>query len=297
VTENMTYFSQPGIMTDPGVYAKSLEEFPAGMGELCKLVQGTTIHIFWAERYGLSLSGERKAEVQLRTIQRRLRRTLELDPHPLTEARPLEKKIVGNCRDFSLLLVSILRCQGVPARARCGFGAYFLPDHYEDHWVAEYWDANQQRWVLVDAQLDALQCEALKIPFNPLDVPRDQFIVGGRAWQMCRSGQANPDNFGIFDMHGLGFVRGDFVRDVASLNKVELLPWDCWGIIEKPEENDPDDLKFLDHLADLTSGDIPDFETVRYLYQSDTRLRMDGAVHSYGSAGMETIQIPSSVVQ
>ena len=120
MTENLTYFSQPGMMTDPGVYTKLLEELPTGMGELCKIVQGTTIHIFWAERYGLSLSGERKAEVQLRSLQRRLRRTLELDPRPLTEARPLEKKIVGNCRDFSVLLVSILRHQGIPARPAAG---------------------------------------------------------------------------------------------------------------------------------------------------------------------------------
>jgi hypothetical protein len=186
-----------------------------------------------------------------------------------------------------------LRHQGFPARARCGFGAYFIPDHFEDHWVAEYWNAEQQRWILVDAQLDALQCEALKIPFDPLDVPRDQFIVGGRAWQMCRSGRADPDSFGIFDMKGMGFVRGDFIRDVAALNKVELLPWDCWGIIEKPEENEPDDLKFLDILAELTSGDVPDFETVRNLYQSDVRLHMDGVIRSYGSAGVETVQVPA----
>jgi hypothetical protein len=44
----------------------------------------------------------------------------------------------------------------------------------------------------VDAQLDELQREVLKIPFDPLDVTRDQFIVGGRAWQMCRSGSGYP---------------------------------------------------------------------------------------------------------
>ena len=70
------------------------------------------------------------------------------------------------------------------------------------------------------------------------------------------------------------FLDMDFIRDVASLNQVELLPWDCWGIIENPEESDPDDLLFLDHLAELTSGDVPDFETVRNLYQSDARLHM-----------------------
>jgi len=286
------YFIQPGFITDPGEYAKFLDELPGDVGELCRIVQGTTIHIFWAERYGIKLSGERQSEVQLRTLRRRLRRTLELDPRPLKEARPLEKKIVGNCRDFSVLLVAILRHQGIPARARCGFGAYFFPKHYEDHWVAEYWNARQERWILVDAQLDAFQCEAMKIPFDPLDVPRDQFIVGGRAWQMCRSGQANPDSFGIFDMHGLGFVRGDFVRDVAALNKLELLPWDCWGIIEKPVENDPDDLKFLDDLAEMTCADVPDIEAVRTLYETDPRLQMSGTIHSYISTGMETIEMP-----
>ena len=287
----LTYYCQPASITQAGPYASLLDHLPSDIGQLCKVVQGVTIHIFWAEAYGLNLPEERKAEVQLRTLQRRLARTLELDSRPLTEARLLENKLVGNCRDFSVLLVSILRHQGIPARARCGFGAYFIPDHYEDHWVVEYWNEEQQRWILVDAQLDSSQCEAMKIPFNPLDVPRDQFIVGGKAWQMCRSGDAYPDKFGIFDMHGLGFVRGDFVRDVASLNKVELLPWDCWGIIEKSDLADPADLACLDQLAGLTSGDVPDFDSVRSLYQSDRRLRVGGAIHSYVNSGVETIQI------
>jgi hypothetical protein len=176
----LPYFCQPGWITNPREYAYLLDGLPSDIGELCRIVQGATIHIFWAERYGLMLSPERQSEVQLRTLHRRLMRTLELDPRPLTETRPLEKKIVGNCRDFSLLLVAILRHQGIPARARCGFGTYFSPNHYEDHWVAEYWNPGQERWILVDAQLDAFQCSALKVPFNPLDVPRDQFIVGGR---------------------------------------------------------------------------------------------------------------------
>jgi hypothetical protein len=287
----LDFYRQPGSITEPGPFASLLDHLPTDIGELCKIVQGVTIHIFWTKSYGLTLPEARQAEVQLRTLQRRLARTLELDPRPLTQARPQEKKLVGNCRDFSLLLVSILRHQGIPARARCGFGAYFLPDHFEDHWVAEYWNERRQRWVLVDAQLDSLQCNALKIPFDPLDVPRDQFIVGGRAWQMCRREGADPHSFGIFDMHGLGFIRGDFVRDVASLNKVELLPWDCWGIIEKAALADPADLAFLDHLAGLTCADVPDFDALRLLYQSDDRLRVDGAIHSYVSGAMENVQI------
>jgi hypothetical protein len=291
MTQTLTYFSQPGLMTDPGIYAPSFENLPTDLGDLCRLVQGTTIHVFWAERYGLQLTPKRQAEVQLRGLEPRLKRLLELDPRPLTVARPPEKKLVGNCRDHTQLLVAILRHQGIPARARCGFGAYFLPNHYEDHWVAEYWNAAEGRWILVDAQLDPFQCEALQIPFNPLDVPRDQFIIGGLAWQMCRSGQADPEQFGIFEMRGLGFIRGDFIRDVAALNKVELLPWDCWGLIEKETLDDPADLALLDELAELTRDAVPDFEAVRRRYESDPRLKVSGEIHSYVAGGMETIQL------
>ena len=92
-------------------------------------------------------------------------------------------------------------------------------------------------------------------------------------------------------MHGLGFVRGDFVRDVAALNKVELLPWDCWGIIEKETLDDPDDLVLLDELAALTAGDVPEFPRVQALYNADARLRMPGTVTSYTGSGPQTIPI------
>jgi hypothetical protein len=282
----LTYFAQHGSMSDPGTYAALYENLPTSIADLVKLVQGVTIHVFWTERYGFKAPPERMAELQLRSIEKRLARTLELDPRPLTEPRAIEKKLLGNCRDHSLLLTSLLRHQGVPARARCGFGTYFMPDHFEDHWVVEYWNHEQSRWIFVDAQLDELQCDVLKIDFDPLDVPRNQFIVGGKAWQMCRSGEQDPDKFGIFDMHGLGFVRGDFVRDVASLNKMELLPWDCWGVILNEQIDDPADLAVLDEVAALTAGHVPDFDRVRARYESDPRLRVDGTLLSYVNGDM-----------
>lgn len=288
----LTYFTQQGLISDPGTHTSLFDNLPTSIPELVKLVQGVTIHVFWTERYGFKAPPERIAELQLRSMKKRLARTLELDPRPLTEPRPIEKKLLGNCRDHSLLLVSMLRHHGIPARARCGFAAYFLPDHFEDHWVVEYWNAEQNRWVLVDAQLDALQQDALKISFDVLDVPRDQFIVGGKAWQMCRGGEQDPDKFGIFDMHGLGFVRGDFVRDVASLNKMELLPWDCWGVILNEQMDDPNDLALLDEVAALTAGDVPDFDTLRACYDTDPRFRVDGSLMSYVNGEMVEVNIP-----
>ncbi|HUX78026.1 MAG TPA: transglutaminase-like domain-containing protein [Anaerolineae bacterium] len=270
----MGYYAGPGLMTDAAGHADLFDGLPTEIPVLCQVVQGLLLHVFWAERYGVELSEERQREVEIRQVSEMLARIQGMDDRPLTVDRPLDKKLVGNCRDFSVLLCAMLRARGVPARARCGFGAYFTPGMYEDHWVCEYWNGDEGRWVLVDAQLDALQREVLGIPFDPCDVPRDQFLVGGKAWRMCRAGEADPEKFGIFDMHGLWFIRGDLVRDLLALNKVEVLPWDGWGVIAKPDEElSPDDIALLDRVAELTFVDAPPFAEVRAIYEGDARLR------------------------
>jgi hypothetical protein len=273
--DELLYYTHPGFVTDPGEHAGLFDELPGEIPALCRVVQGLLLHVFWAERYGVTLTEEREQEVEIRRVSRMLARMREMDPRPLTVGRALENKLVGNCRDFSVLMCAMLRHRGVPARARCGFGAYFEPDHYEDHWVCEYWNAGEGRWVMVDAQLDALQREVLQIPFDPCDVPRDQFLVGGKAWRMCRAGEANPDHFGIFDMHGMGFIRGDLVRDFLALNKIEVLPWDGWGVMVKPGDAlSPDDVALLDRIAALTLVDVPPLAEVRAIYKEDRRLHM-----------------------
>ena len=271
------YYTHQSIMTDPGEHATLFDDLPTDVPALCQVVQGLLLHVFWAERYGEPLSEERQQEVGVRQAARMLTRIREMDERPLTVARPLGKRMVGNCRDFSVLLCAMLRHQGVPARARCGFGAYFEPDRYEDHWVCEYWNEAQARWVLVDAQLDEFQRDALNVPFDPNDTPRDQFLVGGQAWQMCRAGQADPDSFGIFDMHGMWFIRGDLLRDLVSLNRLEILPWDHWGLMSKDEQQlSADDMAVLDRVAELTvaiGSDDAVFAEVRALYENDARLR------------------------
>ncbi len=292
MNESLAFYATPGLLTAPGHLAGLLDPLPGEVEALCRVVQGMMIHIFWAERYGVQLDAARREEVQLRSVARQLARIIELDARPLDQAREPGRRLVGNCRDFSVMLTALLRHRGVPARARCGFGRYFLPNHYEDHWVCEYWHAAQQRWVLVDAQLDALQSHQLALSFSPLDVPRDQFIVGGHAWRLCRTGQADPETFGIMHMHGLWFVRGNLVRDVASLNNVELLPWDSWGLAETHDADlSPDDLALLDQVAELSHRDVPEFGALRHVYLADQRLRVPATIHSYTDGGVQTIDL------
>ena len=132
-----------------------------------------------------------------------------------------------------------------------------------------------ERWVMVDAQLDAFQSEALEIQFDPLDVPHDQFVLAGNAWQMCRMGNADPDRFGISDMRGRWFIWGNVVRDFLALNKVEILAWDGgWGYLTMGL-NDPlpseGEMIFYDRIAALTLAGDEGFVDIRRTYTSDER--------------------------
>lgn len=297
MNEMLHYYATPGPITDPGQYGVLLDSLPDDVPSLTHAIQGLLVHVFWANRYGLILDDIRQEEVQLRYVAKQLARLMELDPRPLNESRDLPQRLVGNCRDFSTLFAAALRHKGVPARARCGFGRYFLPDHYEDHWVGEYWNAVEDRWVMVDAQLDELQQRALAIDFDPFDVPRDQFITGGRAWKICRAGEADPDAFGIHDMHGLWFVRGNLVRDVASLNKMELLPWDVWGLAYVEGGDDAlseTDLGALDEMAALSGGDAVDeqtFERIRREYEAGENWRVPLVITSFTNAGPQQVNL------
>jgi len=272
VENPLEYYASPGPMTDPGTYAALFDGLPSNVSELVEVVQGVLLHIFWAERYGVVLSDERQSEVQIRPVSAKLARIQVLHGGALTEARTMERRLVGNCRDFAVVLCAMLRYQGVPARARCGFGTYFLPGRYEDHWVCEYWNQDQGRWVMVDAQLDAFQREALAIGFDPLDMPPGQFVTGGEAWEMCRAGEVDPDRFGIFEMHGIWFVRGNLIRDYLSLNKVEILPWDGgWGYL-RDEQNMESGT--MDRIAALSLASDESFAEIRATYANDDRFHV-----------------------
>lgn len=262
-------------LSDPGALAPLYATLPVSVPELVRVVQGLFIHIFWAQRYGVTPSEAQESHVRARTVARTLAVLQEVDPAPLTVARPLADRFYGNCRDHSLLLTSFLRHQGTPARARCGFGTYFRSDHCEDHWVCEYW--NGQRWVSVDAQLDALQRERLAIDFDPLHLPPGKFITAADAWRLCRAGRAKADWFGIFDMRGLWFIRGNLLRELAALNGAEMLPWDVWGLMDtKAGEESAAELALLDEVAAALLAD--DTVAIQRLYRTNPSLRVPPAM-------------------
>jgi hypothetical protein len=272
--ELSSFYLRPGpLCTIPNEI--DLSGLPDNLPDLVALVQGLLLHIFWIERYGVSVPGGRRDEVNLRDFSKKFPQLLNLDPQPVTTPRNIENRLIGNCRDFSNFLAAFLKRNGIPARSRCGFGCYFTPGTYEDHWITEYWNTGESRWVMVDAQLDELQKKVLGIKFNTLDVPAYQFVTGGKAWLLCRSGQDDPGKFGIHDMRGMDFIRGDLIRDFLALNNLEILPWDCFGLISKHgSQLTENEIALLDHIAGLTLQPDESFDEIKGLYASHSDLQI-----------------------
>jgi hypothetical protein len=138
----------------------------------------------------------------------------------------------------------------------------------------------------------------LKIDFDPLDVPRDRFIVAHDAWQRCRTGEWDPSNLGIsiVPLHGLWFIAGDLIRDAAALNGVESLPWDVWGGMAKIDAAlSPEQLAFFDRLAVLTAAPDEHADELRALY-ADERLRIGDTVWNDRTQANEKVDEPPAGV-
>ncbi len=280
----VTEWVDPGVMTDAGKYTNLMDGLPGDAAGVARVLQGLLIHEFWAGSYGVTLAEPDRDRVNLRRVEQVLEAITSRDDRPLDVPREPGERIATNCRGFSVMAVALFRARGVPARARCGFGAYFTPDFYEDHWVTEYFDGG--RWKLVDAQIDGLQRERLSVCFDLTDVPRDEFVIAGDAWRRTRAGRADPDRFGLSGLNEAGdwWIAGNLMRDAAALDNVELLPWDLWGAMPEPE--DTVDVALFDELAAATAG--PAMTDVRRLL-ADDRLRVPAEVYNVQHGRKESL--------
>jgi hypothetical protein len=294
----LDFYAQHAALTSAGRHAAWLEGLPSDVAGLCRVVQGLVVHEFMAGAYGLAIPEPRRMESHLRPVEEMLERLLGLDSAPLGVPRPADRRLIGVSRHFAVLLVAMLRAQGVPARVRCGFGAYFNPPLFEEHYVCEYWNPDGGRWVLVDPQFDDVWVTQLGIRHDVLDLPRDRFLVAADAWVACRSGRAEPGKFGIFvgDLRGLWFVAAELVRDLAALNRTEMLPWDDWGAMPLPDwPLDAEELAFFDRLARVTHAPDATFGALRRLYEDDSVRVTDYVFNAVLNRPEEIVLQPSAV--
>ena len=116
--EILRHYAEHSPLSHPGKHNHLLTELPLDIGTLCELIRNPLFHYLEGDMYEVSVSRERTKRDVARTIETMLQKILELDDRPLTASRAFEERLVGCCRDYALLLCSLLRQQDIPARVR-----------------------------------------------------------------------------------------------------------------------------------------------------------------------------------
>lgn len=286
--EVLDFYATPGPFTTLGDGDVSF----ADVHQVVEVVQGLLVYDAVAQPfYGVELGSDQAEAIHERDSARLLALARAVDSRPLVEPRPPANRVGGRCHAFSRLTVAFLRAAGVPARARCGFGAYFRPEWFEDRWVAECWNQAESRWQMVDAQLDATWRKMIDFDGDLFAITPTQFVTAGHAWQAWRRGKLDAGRCGLsaINEHGTHWIAGNLRLDFASLNKIEMLPWDVWGEGWRPGEQPTDaQLNLFDTIAALTVDPDTKLAELRRRYETDGSLRMDGRVFNVLRGQIET---------
>ncbi|MEY9932755.1 hypothetical protein ABH926_007406 [Catenulispora sp. GP43] len=261
---NLIDYRSPGPFTDLRTVDPAALPGPATdpVG-LCQPVARLVIQPHDAEAAGIA--PERLAENQIRPAAALVERLMAARTAPLSQGREPGQRVVGTCRHFAVLACALLRNAGFAARVRCGFATYFQPGQALDHWVIEYRAHESERWIRLDPE--TLGGTVL---LNADDLKPADFLTGAEAWAAYRRGEVDGAVFGVHGTENFGpaEIRGNAVKDLAALNKVESLPWDEWGrMTEAYAGRTGDDYDaLLDELAAVCAGD--DTDAVAALYRN-----------------------------
>jgi hypothetical protein len=225
-------------VTDPGKAVTAIDDLPAEIRVLREASSQLVFHYRaggdFAEK---GVPAERAGEINTRYADAMFALLLERGEPTFGRTRMPPDRVVGCCRDATVLFLSLARHKEVPARARVGFAAYFHPGWLIDHVIAEVWDEAAGRWRLVDPEMSSdWTPEVSGRPVDWMDLADDQFVTGPRAWQAARAGRSDPERHVVAPdlevpvLRGWPYIAHNAIHDLAALNKTEMLLWEGWGM-------------------------------------------------------------------
>ena len=207
--EILRHYLDFSMYTYPGLYLEKLKnELPDEVREIGFLVRKNFIHRSTLSYGNFGTNADlkfgdmtevpwwRQAEddnfvtsgAMLTELYRRDTRGFVLD-------REVKNKLVLTCRYVAIMMASILKAKGIPVRVRSGFAPYFdngeLGAVSTDHWIDEYWNKKENRWVTIDADGSL----SLNDNFDPYDIPKGKFDFPADVWLSIRDKKISPWKF------------------------------------------------------------------------------------------------------
>ena len=191
--EILEFYRKTSTYTDLGYYKEFAKNLPNDIEKLCILQRMQIIHpfafidksirtkkdCFWGDMTKVPKERLEYEEDIYPTAQSIIAELLRKNS-AYNIKREAKDKVHITCRGQAILLASILKSKGIPARARSGFAEYIHYDGiYYDHCITEYFDKKEKRWKLVDADE---HCPDHEMGFDLNDIPYDKFLFGAEAY-------------------------------------------------------------------------------------------------------------------
>ena len=197
-----------------------------------------------------------------------------LDERGFIMNRAVEHKIVVCCRYVSVLMAAILKAKGIPCRSRAGFAPYLKIGESWDHWINQYWDRSQNRWIAFDA--DAFFDEEV-IGFNQYNIPEDRFHWAAETWLNIRNNQLDGSKFIYADADRTNslqaVIRYLFYDFHAIMNNELTFSFQPSFIDHKFEQLTEDDFIEIDDLAKLMLEPDKNYKELLWIWNTIKKYR------------------------
>jgi len=288
----LNFYLQFSQYTNPGLYQEELQKsLPNNVKDIGLLVRKSLIHRMTLKngntgsnkdlRYGdmKKIPWYRQPEDDIfPTAAAMLAELYRRDDKGFVLDRSAENKLVVTCRFTSILMASLLKIKGIPARVRSGFAPYFhaegLPDDKsDDHWINQYWKNDESRWVTIDVD-GSLEDY---IAFDLYDIPEGKFDYSATAWLKVRKGETRGEHFyNAGGYSGLVAIAWELFYDFHCLMNNEIIYHHHpeMATLKNFDKNSENQLKEIDQLAELMLKPDDNFDELQHIWNTKKEFRL-----------------------
>jgi hypothetical protein len=282
----LDHYLEYGLFTYPGLYEDYLKTLPNDVHELGLLVRKNFIHRTTLDAGNVGINADlkygdmtdvpwyRQAEDDnLTTSASMLAELFRRDAKGLTMERRVEDKVILTCRCVSILMASLFKAKGIPSRVRSGFAGYFEGATVAwDHWITQYWDKAEERWVTMD-----VDGSLHRTGFDMYDIPEEKFDWSADVWLAVREGRKDGNYFNnAGGFKGLVAIAWELFHDFHCLMNSETL------YLHHPEmampqnfdKNSKNELQEIDALAKLIQEPDNNFDKLVEIWNTKKKFRL-----------------------
>ncbi len=289
VEEILEHYRQVGTYSFAGLYKEYFKTLPDDISELGKLVCSQVIHRVTLKQGNAGANEKliygdmtkypwyrlRCEDDILLTAVAMTAELFRLDDRGFILQRAVENKLVVTCRYVSVLMSAILKAKGIPCRSRAGFAPYFYENKSGDHWINQYWNERENRWITFDA--DAFFNDE-ELGFNQFDIPNNQFDWAADTWLNIRNGKVDGKHFVYADALGTNSlkaaIRAIFYDFHALMNDEISYKFQPCYIDGKFDVLTDNDLIEIDDLAKLMLEPDRNFNKLISIWNSNRKYRI-----------------------